>query len=75
MPTQSNWLRRAALLIALVSLTACSTTLSPPKPVLPARLPPPPAELMEPPTSESWSENVAALLRRWLKLLTEPKGV
>lgn len=63
--------QRAALLLALaLSLTGCATQWVQPKPVQPARLPPPPAELMEPPSSGSWSESVQQLYRRWQKLLT-----
>jgi hypothetical protein len=58
------------LLLCVLTVTGCSTPLPPPQPVRPVQVPPPPAELMEPPASGSWSESAQQLYRRWLKLLT-----
>lgn len=59
------------LLVLALSLTACAAPLPPPpSQVQPPRVLPPPAELMEPPSSGSWSENAQQLFRRWQKLLT-----
>lgn len=73
MRTDQNWRRRVALPMALaLSATACSTLLQPPpQPVQAPRLPAPPAELMEPPNSGSWSESVRQLYRKWQQLLTQ----
>lgn len=72
MRTDPTWPRRNAVLLLLaLSVTACSTPLPPPPAaVQPARLPLPPAELMVPPDSGSWSESVQQRYRRWLRLLT-----
>lgn len=71
MRTDLTSTQRAVLLLVLaLSLTGCATQWVQPKPVQPVRLPPPPAELMQPPSSGSWSESVQQLFRRWQKLLT-----
>lgn len=67
----------ALLLICATTLTGCAlpSRSTPPAPVRPVTLPPPPAELMAPPLSPadspSWSESVRQLYRRWQLLLTE----
>ena len=67
--------RLLPLLFVLI-VTACSTPLPPPPaPVRPVQVPPPPAELMEPPASGSWSESVQQLYRKWQKLLTSATPV
>lgn len=61
----------ALLLAVLVSaLTACATPSQPPRLVQPARQPPPPAELMQPPNCGGCSEAVQELFKSWLKRLT-----
>lgn len=71
MHTHKTCAPRALLLALLASgLTACATLSPPPRPVLLPQIPPPPAELMQPPTSGSWSESAQQLYRKWLKLLT-----
>lgn len=73
MPTVPAWRRRAVMLmLCALSATGCSTPLTPPapQPVRPVVLPPPPAELMQPPASGSWSESVWQLYRKWQQLLT-----
>jgi len=72
MPTAPAWRRRAAMLtLCAMSATGCSSLSTQPlPPVQPPRLPPPPAELMEPPASGSWSESALQLFRRWQRLLT-----
>lgn len=61
--------RLLPLLFVLI-VTACSTPLPPPPaPVRPVQVPPPPAELMVPPASGSWSESVRQLYRKWQRLL------
>lgn len=76
MGTWHAWRLRAALWTALaLSATGCSTLSAPPRDVQPPRLPAPPAELMEPPTSGSWSESVLQLFRKWQRLLTPQSPV
>lgn len=66
----------AALLLVLLaaSSTGCGS-LSPPqaRPVDPPRVPAPPADLMEPPSSGSWSESVQRLFQKWQRMLTDAK--
>ena len=63
------------LMLCALSVTGCSTPLPPPAPVQQIRVPPPPAELMQPPDSGRWSESVLQLLRKWQKLLMPPAPV
>lgn len=66
-------LRSVLLLLLALTLTGCATQWAAPRSVAPIRLPAPPAELMEPMPSGSWSESVQQLFRRWLKLLETGK--
>lgn len=72
MPTPQLSPKRAALLLLLcLTATGCATRLPPPPaPVQPARLPPAPAELMQPPACGKCSESASELFKRWQKLLT-----
>lgn len=66
--------KRLWLLAALVlSLTGCATNSTPsPYPTLkPVQIPPPPPELMESPSSGSYSDSVRQLLLEWRKTLTD----
>lgn len=54
-----------------LSLTACATRSTLPVPSQPAKIPPPPVELMVPPdTKESYSDSVRRLLLEWRQKLT-----
>ena len=77
MPTDLNLPRRIALpLLLALSATGCSSLLPPPpQPVAPVRVPPPPAELMQPPACGSCSQSVLELFKRWQKLLTPTPSV
>ena len=67
MSTPGRPLRLAALLLLLAaSLTGCATCSPPVQPTLP----PVPAELMQPPPNEAWSETVQKLLQEWQQRLT-----
>lgn len=59
------------MLLALVVSCAGCATASPPVSVPPPRLPAPPAELMQPPPSETFSARVQRSLSQWRKTLTE----
>lgn len=71
MPIVRIWLARSALQLALaLNLTGCGTPLQlPPRPVQSPRVPPPPAELMEPPACSKCSESVEQLFKRWQRML------
>lgn len=69
-----------ALVLALMLLAASSTGCAlwspvqqPPRPVEAPRVPPPPADLMVPPSSGSWSDSVQQLFKRWQDMLTSAK--
>ena len=59
-------------LVLALSLTGCATnsTLSP-APPQPVKIPPPPAELMQEPSNESYSDSVQRLLYQWQQRLIE----
>ena len=57
------------LLLAAISSGCASRSLQPP-PVQAPRMPPPPAELMQPVEPGLWSESVRKLFQRWQQLLT-----
>lgn len=67
--------RLLPLLVALaMSSTGCATNSTPSPLPLPARLPPPSVELMEPPPSSgSYSANVQRLLSTWRERLTDSR--
>lgn len=77
MPTAQTSLPRSVLpLLLALSVTGCSALLPPPpQPVAPVRVPPPPAELMQPPACGSCSQSVLELFKRWQKLLTPTPSV
>lgn len=65
-----------ALMLLAASSTGCallSPAPQPPRPVEAPRVPPPPADLMEPPSSGSWSDSVQRLFKSWQELLTAAK--
>lgn len=67
-----NVMRLVLPLVLSLSLAACATNSPPPLVVEPARIPPPPAELMEAPDlSRSYSDIVQQLLRSWRERLTD----
>ncbi len=61
------------LLAALaLSLTGCATNSTPsPPPAKPAQIPPPPVELMQEPSSGSYSDSVRQLLLEWQQRLID----
>lgn len=70
MPTVPTSLRRSALpLLLALSVTACSSLSTQPRSVAPIRVPPPPAELMQPPACGKCSESAQELFKRWQRLL------
>ena len=71
MSTPNVYRPLALLLLALgTSLTGCATQSVQPRPVSPPRVPPPPAELMVPPSPGTYSDSVRELFLQWQKLLT-----
>ena len=58
----------AALALNLMGCATPSTPLTPPQP---AKIPPPPVELMQDPSSGSYSDSVRRLLLEWQQRLTD----
>jgi len=70
MPTTNAKLLLLLLVLSL-NLTGCAVkSLAPPAPV-PVVIPPPPVELMQKPSSGSYSDSVQQLLLEWRKKLTD----
>lgn len=71
---KTNARRLLLPLVLSLSLIGCATPSPPLQAARPAQIPPPPAELLEPPDlSSSYSELVQRLLQTWRQRLTDWK--